>query len=457
MTTTPSTTGTVLPLAAATDHRIAGRKAATLARLAAAGFPVPPGVVLAADVLEESVGTAFDVPAGVVADLVSMVRSWGDVPLAVRSSGVDEDGADASFAGLFTTVLDVRGDAALLAAVRTCWRSAFDARVAAYSGDRRPRLAVLVQPMVAATAAGVAFTADPVTGARDRVVIDAVPGLGDRLASGEVTPARWVIGDDGAILRRAQEPGRAAAIDDARARAVATLARRVAAQLGGPQDVEWALAGEDVILLQARPVTALPARPVPVPVDVPAGFWTREASHSPLPWWPFTASVMELRNPSFRRMAAELGLLFDGLDIRPIGGWEYIRIVPLGDKQPPPLPEWLVPVAFRLVPALRRRIRESVAAARSDVAGRLVQRWWHEWQPDFDARIRALRDRGLSGLSDGELVAHLQTVLELASDSVDVHFRLNGALGMVLGEFAFTCRDALGWDETRTFSLLCGT
>ncbi len=165
MTTTTPASGTVLPLAAATDHRIAGRKAATLARLAAAGFPVPPGVVVPAAVPERAPGPELDVPADVAADLLDAVRGWGDVPLAVRSSGVDEDGAAASYAGLFTSVLDVHGDSALLDAVRECWRSAFDARVTSYAGSQPRGLAVLVQPMVAA---GAAFTADPVTAGRMR-------------------------------------------------------------------------------------------------------------------------------------------------------------------------------------------------------------------------------------------------------------------------------------------------
>jgi len=453
MTMTTPASGTVLALAAATDHRIAGRKAATLARLAAAGFPVPPGVVVPAVVLEEAPGPGLDVPADVAADLLDAVRGWGDVPLAVRSSGVDEDGATASYAGLFTSVLDVRGDGALLDAVRACWRSAFDARVTSYAGSQPPRLAVLVQPMVPATAAGVAFTADPVTGERGCVLIDAVAGLGDRIASGAVTPDRWTVrGDD--VREHSTDK---AAIDEPKARSVADLARRVETELGGPQDIEWALVDDEVILLQARPVTALPVEPIPIPVEVPPGYWMREASHVPLPYRPFSRAFADLITEPGFRMATELGLLIDGVEVQQIGGWEYLRIVPLGGKQPPRLPGWLVPVAFRLVPALRRRIRESVAAMRADMPGQLVQRWSREWQPDFAARIRVLGERRLPALSDTALDAHLAEVLTLVADGVDVHFRLHGALAMVLGEFAFTCRDLLDWDETRMFSLLCGT
>ncbi len=453
MTMTPPAAGTVLPLAAATDHRIAGRKAATLARLAAAGFPVPPGVVVPAAVSERAPGAELSVPADVAADLLDAVRGWGDVPLAVRSSGVDEDGADASYAGLFTSVLDVHGDSALLDAVRACRRSAFDARVTSYARSQPRGLAVLVQPMVAASAAGVAFTADPVTGERGCVLIDAVVGLGDRLVSGAATPDRWTVRGDDVRQHSTDE----SAIDEPRARSIAELARRVEAELGGPQDIEWALVDDEVILLQARPVTALPVEPVPIPVDVPPGYWTREASHAPLPWRPFTRAWADLITAPGFRMAAELGLLLDGVAMQQIGGWEYLRIVPLGGKEPPRLPGWLVPVAFGLVPALRRRIRESVAAMRSDVPGQLVHRWSREWQPDFAARIRVLRERRLAALYDTALDGHLADVLTLAADGVDVHFRLHGALAIVLGEFAFTCRDLLGWDETRMFSLLCGT
>jgi rifampicin phosphotransferase len=454
MTATTPATGTVLPLAAATDHRIAGRKAATLARLASAGFPVPAGVVVPTAIFDRATGER-EVPADVAADLLIAVRGWGDAPLAVRASGVDEDGADASYAGLFATVLNVRGDTALLDAVRECWNSAFNARVTSYAGSESPRLAVLVQPMVAATAAGVAFTADPVTGERGCVVIDATTGIGDRLASGAVRPDRWIVRGE-----EAHHPSTAeqAAISEQGARSVADLARRVEAELGGPQDIEWALVKDELILLQARPITALPIQPVPIPVTVPPGYWEREASHLPLPLSPFSeGALIESLNRALRRMCAELGLLLDAVQARNIGGWFYVGVVPLGGKEPPRLPGWLVPVTFKLAPPLRRRIRDSVEAMRADVPGALLQRWSREWRPDFVARIRVLRERQLPTLSDTDLDAHLAEVMKLVDDGHNVHFRLHGALAMVLGDLAFTCRDLLGWDETHIFSLLGGT
>jgi rifampicin phosphotransferase len=456
MTTTTRTMGTVLPLTAATDYRIAGRKAATLARLAGAGFPVPPGVVVPAAVMERATSGDGEVPGEVATALLDAVRAWGDVPLAVRSSGLEEDGSDASYAGLFTSVLDVRGDKALLDAVRACWNSAFDSRVTSYAESEPPQLAVLVQPMVPATAAGVAFTADPVTGDRGCVVIDAVAGIGDQLATGTATPDRWIVREEEA---QHQSAGEQAAISAHTAWSVADLARRAETELGvGPQDIEWALLREEVILLQARPVTALPIQPVPIPVEVPPGYWTREGSHAPLPVSTFSeAAISDVGNSALRGMVTGLGLLFDGLQMRTIAGWTYARIVPLGGKEPPRLPDWLVPVRFKLVPAVRRRIRELVAATHDDVPGRLLQQWSHEWRPDFVARIRALREPQLPELSDSALDAHLADVLKLVAHGMDVHFRLHGALAMVIGEFALSCRDLLGWDETRMLSLLSGT
>ena len=453
MTTTTPTAATVLPLTAATDHRIAGHKAATLARLAAAGFPVPPGVVVPA-VRLDPVDSERQLPAEIGIALLDAVRDWGEVPLAVRSSGVEEDSAEASYAGLFTTVLNVRGVDALLDAVRECWNSAFNPQVTSYSDGQPPQLAMLVQPMVPASAAGVAFTADPVTGDRGCVVIDAVVGIGERLVSGVVTPDRWVVRGDDAHQDSVEEQ----AIDAAQARSIADLAQHVDAELGGgPQDIEWAISEEKVILLQARPITALPIQPVPIPLDVPPGYWTREISHFPLPLLPFTDELTKTINSTVRRMATEFGLLVDGVEFTKIAGWEYVRVVPLGDREPPRLPGWLVPVAFRLVPQLRRRIRDSVAAMLADVPGRLLHQWLHEWQGTFDARIRTLRERQLATLSDIALGAHLVDALKLATDGIDVHNRLHGAIAVVLGEFAFTCRDLLGWDDARMFSLLCGT
>jgi rifampicin phosphotransferase len=260
----------------------------------------------------------------------------------------------------------------------------------------------------------VAFTADPVTGDRDAVVVEALRGLGERLVSGTVSPDEWVVRDASATRRSSVEE----AIDSGIANSVAVLARRVEQDLGGPQDIEWAYAGGEVLLLQARPITGVASRwvqPVPVPVEPPPGYWTREASHAPLPSTPFNRAARRSRAPGLRRMCEQLGLLFETIDFREIGGWEYTRIVPLGGKDRPAPP---APLLFRLVPPLRRRIKACVAAMRADVAGRLVRRWYQEWQPEFAARIAELRQIEQSTLTDAEVDEQLTSVLELTDHGV---------------------------------------
>lgn len=284
----------LLDLRDATEPREAGRKAATLALLRRDGFPVPDGVVLTADALDQALADAglppnpspdavraVEVPVEVATALRHTVQRWHGLPLAVRSSGVDEDLPSASYAGLYTTVLNVSEDQ-LADAVRRCWASAVGDPVRSYrsgSASAVVRMAVLVQPMVPAVAAGVAFTADPVTGDRGAVIVEAVRGLGERLVSGAASPDEWIVRDGTATRRTSTED----AIDAEIASSVAGLARRVEQHFGGPQDIEWAYAGGEVVLLQARPITALPRRqvePVPVPIEPPPGYWIRDASHS---------------------------------------------------------------------------------------------------------------------------------------------------------------------------------
>ncbi|HEX6483049.1 MAG TPA: PEP/pyruvate-binding domain-containing protein, partial [Ktedonobacteraceae bacterium] len=265
----------------------AGTKAAKLSELARAGFPVPNGFVLTTNAFDNFLAAnafgpdaspeaviAATLPTDVAAALLAAAEVLGDVPLAVRSSGTSEDLPIASFAGQYETVLDVCGTDALLAAVQRVFASVFSHRVTVYHSAQgqhaRGHMAVLVQRMVTADAAGVAFTANPVTGERSEVVISAVKGSGERLVSGRATPDEWIVYDQEAICRTAPE----GAIDMDQALAVATLARRVEAYYSGiPQDIEWALVGGELLLLQARPITALP-EPVAWKAPLP-GAWAR--------------------------------------------------------------------------------------------------------------------------------------------------------------------------------------
>lgn len=449
-----------------------GAKAAHLGDLLNAGFRVPAGFVLAVEAFErfrtvngfgpstrQAEVAAAPLPDDVVEALLTAHSSIPDAPLAVRSSGVAEDLPGASFAGQYETLLGVQGPADLLRAVSRCWSSAFSERVATYRAGRVdggvPPMAVLVQLLVQPDAAGVAFTVNPVTGARDEVVVSAVRGLGERLVAGEVQPDEWFVRDGRAHCGRTSE----GAIGADEATLVADLARRIEAHFGIAQDVEWALAGKKLFVLQARPITALPtpaAEQVAVPVEAPEGFWQREATHFPRPLTPMMAGFMDLHNAAFREMFGTYGLLLEAVEMQEIGGWIYARAVPLGGrdrKAPPPPLLWLL---ARSVPQLRRRIKVCREAIRSDLHGRHIDRWYAEWQPDLAQRIHALAAVDLGSLFDAEVETHVTAVQEQLDECVRIHFLLHGAMVMVLGEFAFTCRDLLGWDDRRMLALLNG-
>ncbi|MEU5847245.1 PEP/pyruvate-binding domain-containing protein [Saccharopolyspora shandongensis] len=293
------------------DGELVGGKAANLGELSAAGFRVPPGFCIstlaydevcrepAEDLLDRLPDSAAEIrsrlagaelPAGLAAAITAAYAELGpDAPVAVRSSATAEDLPHASFAGQQDTYLNVVGEAALLDAVRRCWGSLWTDRAVAYRAangidHRAVRLAVVVQRMVDATAAGVLFTANPVTGRRSEAVIDANTGLGESVVSGAVTPDHFVVesgrvtakrlGDKPASIRPKPGGGTESvaqqadlpSITDDQARTLAAVGAEVARHYGAPQDIEWAIDGNGTTwLTQSRPVTTLfplPAEPL---------------------------------------------------------------------------------------------------------------------------------------------------------------------------------------------------
>ena len=285
----------------------AGGKAANLGELIRAGLPVPEGFCVTTDAYAriavtaelDRVLTALEatpgddlprlrelatdaraaiartpLPAEITAAIAKAYAGLGDdAAVAVRSSATAEDLPQASFAGQHDTYLNVRGADAVLDAVRRCWASLWTDRAVHYRANnaiahRGVLLAVVVQHMVDAALAGVLFTADPVSGRRRRAVIDAAPGLGEALVSGQVNPDHFVVDSiNGAMVERRLAPDRDVAIlSDAQVGALASLGGRVEAHFGTPQDIEWAIDGRgEMWLTQARPITAL----FPLPPDAP--------------------------------------------------------------------------------------------------------------------------------------------------------------------------------------------
>ncbi|MFE3460034.1 PEP/pyruvate-binding domain-containing protein [Nocardiopsis aegyptia] len=215
-----------------------------------------------------------------------------DVPVAVRSSATAEDLPGAAFAGQQDTYLNVIGADEVVDAVRRCWASLWTDRAVAYRRERaidpaEVRIAVVVQTMVESDVAGVMFTADPVTGDRDRVVVDAGAGLGEAVVSGLVTPDHYVLDERGTLLD--WSPGRGEVVvrseagggvvhdsspgtggtrerllTDAQLSVLAGHARAIATHFGRPQDIEWSISDGRTYIVQARPMTALPPPSVPL-------------------------------------------------------------------------------------------------------------------------------------------------------------------------------------------------
>ncbi len=283
----------------------AGGKGASLARMSALGLPVPPGFVIPAGALADALpdggaelrALAARQDAEAAQELVRTVtldaglreevlRSYaelgpGDVPVAVRSSACAEDSEAASFAGQQETYLHVRGGDQVRARIRDCWASFFSERALFYRAEKGSLddldMAVVVQRMVAADLAGVLFTCDPVRKRRDRMVVEAVLGLGEAVVSGQVTPDHYVLTRRGEVKKAhvhrqpyaivAAEAGgveeRPLDADVGGARKVgddvlAELARigdDLEERLGTPQDIEWAVQDGRIYVLQARPVT----------------------------------------------------------------------------------------------------------------------------------------------------------------------------------------------------------
>lgn len=237
---------------------LAGGKGATLAKLAAT-FPVPAFFVIAAEAFDQD-GLKADAREEVNQGLARLAAAGGAGRLAVRSSGRDEDGAASAHAGQFETELNV-APADVAAAAHRVWRSGFSETLAQYrrahglSGEPQPP-AVIVQVMVDARAAGIAFSADPLSGDRGVVVISAIAGLADKLVGGEADGDSYRIGADGATLE-AELVGDAPVLGETERAEVAAMARRAAAHFGSPQDIEWAFDTRGLHMLQSRPITTL--------------------------------------------------------------------------------------------------------------------------------------------------------------------------------------------------------
>jgi len=307
------------------DLILAGGKGANLGELSQSGFDVPPGFIItttAYDLLLQKNGlqdrlhnllVALElgnpasvaeisqqicdvfqhifIPKQITAEILTAYRRLDGGAVAVRSSATAEDLPEAAFAGQQETFLNIMGEQELIDAVRACWTSLWSERAILYRARQNVdqntvRLAVVVQRMVPADVAGVMFTANPVSGARDELIIDANPGLGEAVVGGLVTPDHFVVnrrsrrvkeqqlGRREVIIRAktgggteqinsTQETTNTAALPLQAVRKLSQLGIDIERHFGVPQDIEWAWIQDNTKvgkfhILQSRPMTALP-------------------------------------------------------------------------------------------------------------------------------------------------------------------------------------------------------
>lgn len=307
------------------DTDLVGGKGANLGELTSLGIPVPPGFVVTASafqqvleaaalqpMLRERLGAldvddtaalkdaAADLQARVAAAEIpddlrqAVLRAYTELAercetsqpfVAVRSSATAEDMPGTSFAGMNETFLNVRGEEALLEAIRRCWVSLYGARVLFYRRkqgipEERISIAVVVQAMIDSEAAGVMFTLNPSNRDSHTLVIEGAFGLGDTVVSGAVSPDHWEVNKDTLEITRerpavkrvvayrdlhgqnqlrelAPPEARRVCLSEALVQQIAALGRQIEAHYGTPQDIEWAVAGGQVSIVQSRPMTAL--------------------------------------------------------------------------------------------------------------------------------------------------------------------------------------------------------
>lgn len=437
------------------DIALAGGKGANLGELVRAGFPVPPGFVVTTQAYDlfvdqaqiaaelqgsdgERLRALFDRPipddlAAAIADAYAALTADTPGIVAVRSSATAEDLADASFAGQQDTFLGVSGSAAVLDAVRRCWASLWTDRAIAYRAKAEVtgpvRLAVVVQRLIDADAAGVLFTANPANGRRSESVINAAWGLGEAIVGGAVTPDEIVVGDT-AVLRRttadkavrtvrtaggtrttalAGNLRRAEVLDDAQALALATLGRQVEDHFGTPQDIEWALAGGELWLTQSRPITALPAPTGPAPTSWPLprddGMFMRASIVEQLPD-PLSPLFADLIRPAvchslalvLTRYFGESALRAGDIDFLTVNGYGYYFYSSRGLRH-----------LMLLAPGGMR-----VVFGGSDQNG--VVRWREEGLPTYRGAVAAWSGRDPATLSAAELLRGAEALVTAGAD-----------------------------------------
>ncbi len=446
------------------DLAATGGKGASLARLAQAGLPVPggfhittaayrefvaanglqphilaalekvdplqPATLEAASAVIYQLFTSSSIPADLAAAILPAYTTLSaqDPAVAVRSSATAEDLPEASFAGQQETYLNVRGASALLEAVRKCWASLWTARAIAYRlrqgiSPQDVALAVVVQLLVPAEAAGILFTANPLTGKRSEAVINAAWGLGEAVVGGLVTPDTINVDKlKGQVLHHQtaakqvmtvrtdsgtqEQPVPEAlknkpVLSDAQASRLAAYGTQIEALYGMPMDIEWAwTASGGFAILQARPITGLGEAPVEWMPRNPKATYMR-------------TSVADLMPDPLRPLYVTLGIPTLLQQMRVMGKRIIGGTPELGDEYYTtinsyaymcasfPFKGWLW-ILFRMMPAFPRLLRQ------------LVPIWRREMRPDYQAFVARMKEKQPIEMRNAELWQAAQETVKAA-------------------------------------------
>ena len=448
-----------------------GGKGLSLAKMIGAGFPVPDGFHITTDayrtfvaanrlqgkILAAVEGVDISSPAAleaasveirgffeqarIPADLASAISaayssltSRRPTPVAVRSSATAEDLPEASFAGQQETYLNVRCEAALLEAVKKCWASLWTGRAIAYRAknnidQKAVALAVVVQEMVNAESSGILFTANPITGRRDEMVINAAWGLGEAIVGGLVSPDTIVVEKATGTIKKvdvvektiitviADSGTEERPLDDARRKAQALkethvaelveIGRTIEAFYGTPQDIEWCLTspptpllegeGRKFFIVQSRPITALPPEPVEWTPPNPKGIYMRTSVVDLMPnplsplyvTWAFPVLKDQMK-PLGVRLGMGLPVLQEDYYVS-INGYAYMNAA-----FPAKAWWWILTGMLPAYPKLLRR---------------MVPIWRDELHPEYQAAVAKYQVKDPGEMSAGELWQDAQEIL----------------------------------------------
>ncbi|MBK9448551.1 MAG: hypothetical protein IPN95_03915 [Bacteroidetes bacterium] len=423
-----------------------GAKALHLHLASSWGFNVPKGFVIPAVRWDG----APSIPSELAASLLPAAEKLGPGPYAVRSSATLEDGSQTSFAGQFVSILNVPKDG-LSEAVLSCLQSLDAAQVKAYHASGGGAMAVLIQQMVPADVAGVAFSANPVSGNRHEVVIEAVTGLGEKLVSGEVSPEEIVwnaseIQRKGAAVKELTEPMIAK---------IAEVAKVLESKFGCPQDIEWAFSNGEFFLLQSRPITALPIAPIPIAIEIPKGSWKRDDHHT-IPT-PFTWDLFfDPYGKAFTEVLKTYGLPVKGMDFKLIGGHLYARMEMAGGGGSKNPPDWVMWLVARLIPAMRKMNKHAGPFFDGKSYRKPVVEWEASDAQWFKDQIASFNLKTLGDLSTSALIQQMDQLKTIAIKGAQVHAGLGMASFTCIGVFAIFCKSHLGWDYKKTLAVLSG-